>query len=290
MVIRSRCEVLSVRRAGAYSTVTLVAPEIAERARPGQFIQVAAPAGREMFLRRPFFVHETSRRGGWAGTVEFMFDPASPGLEWLAEARAHQFLDVIGPLGRAFSFPRKMANCLLVAEDHGAAPLYFLAAELQAKGFRVDIVVGAATQDRVFKAVEAKRLSRTITVVTADGSVGEQGRAAEVLPEVAARCGSQVAYAAGPRSLLQQVAEFCRAGGIAAQVAVEERMACGIGVCWTCVVPVARRDGKGYSNVRACVEGPAINAARILWDRWGTAPEMAPTPPDGFVAVRGWPQ
>jgi dihydroorotate dehydrogenase electron transfer subunit len=285
-VIRSRCEVLSVRRAGAFATVTLVAPEIAERARPGQFVEVAAPPGREQFLRRPFFVHETSRRGGWAGTVEFILDPAVAGLEWIAEARAHQFLDVIGPLGRPFSFPRKQANCLLVAEDHGAAPLHFLAAELQARGFRVDMIVGAASHDRVFKAVEAKRLSRTISVVTADGSVGERGLVRDVLPGVVARSGSQVAYAAGPRSLLRDVAEFCRSNGLAAQVAVEERMACGIGLCWTCVVPVARRDGRGYANVRACVEGPAINAARIHWDRWGGDVVLVPTPPEGFPGER----
>ena len=289
-MIRSRCEVLSVRRAGAFAMVTLVAPEIAERARPGQFVQVAAPPGRELFLRRPFFVHEASRRGGWAGTVEFILDPVVPGLDWMADARAHQFLDVIGPLGRPFSFPRKRANCVLVAEDHGAAPLHFLAAELQARGFRVDMIVGAASQDRVFKAVEAKRLSRTISVVTADGSLGERGLVRDVLPGVVARSGSQVAYAAGPRRMLQDVAGFCRANGLAVQVAVEERMACGIGVCWTCVVPVARRDGRGYANVRACMEGPAINAARIQWDRWGGDGSEAPAPPGASPAGPEWPE
>ena len=73
-MIRARCEVLSARKAGLFISVTLVAPEIAERARPGQFILIAAPPGREVFLRRPFFVHQTSRRGGWAGTLEFVFD------------------------------------------------------------------------------------------------------------------------------------------------------------------------------------------------------------------------
>jgi len=264
--------------------MTLVAPEIAERARPGQFIQVAMPEERSSLLRRAFFVHQTSRRGGWAGTLEFVVDPRGPGTGWLADVKPHQFLDVMGPLGRPFSIPRKPVSCLLVMEDYGAAPLLFLAEELLAQGQRVDMILGATSQDRILKPIEAKRLSRINSIVTADGSAGEAGHVVDVLEGIVARCGSEVVYAAGPRPLLRQVAEFCRERGIPAQVAVEETMACGTGVCWGCVVPVARRDGKSYDHLRACVEGPAMNAARILWDRWGTS-EPAPTPPEGFPPV-----
>src|SRR2546427_12207010 len=64
-----------------------------------------------------------------------------------------------------------------------------------------------------------------------------------------------------------------RATGLPCQVAVEERMACGLGVCWTCVVPVIALDGRGWWNVRACLEGPVFNGARIWWDRWLGRPE-----------------
>ena len=286
-MIRARCEVLSARKAGLFLSVTLVAPEIAERARPGQFIQIAVPAGREVFLRRPFFVHQTSRRGGWAGTLEFVVDPGNDSAEWLGELRPHQFLDVIGPLGKPFALPRKPVSCLLVCEDHGVAPLYFLAEELAGRGHRVDMVIGGANQDRVFKPIEGKRLARTIAVVTEDGSAGEHGTVADVLPAVAEKCHTQVVYAAGPRRVLQMAAEFCRSHSIPAQVAVEERMACGLGLCWTCTVPVARRDGNGFDHVRACIDGPAMNAGRILWDRWD-AGEPEPTPPEGFPALAGW--
>jgi dihydroorotate dehydrogenase electron transfer subunit len=286
-VIRARCEVLSARKAGLFLSVTLVAPEIAEQARPGQFIQVAVPEGRQSFLRRPFFVHQTSRRGGWAGTLEFVVDPGSAAEDWLVELKPHQFLDVIGPLGKPFSMPRKPVSCLLVCEDHGAAPLYFLAEELAGRGHRVDMVIGGATQDRVFKPIEGKRLARTIAVVTEDGSAGEQGTVADVLPAVAEKCHTEVVYAAGPRALLQVAAEFCRSHSIPAQVAVEERMACGLGLCWTCVVPVSRRDGQGFDHVRACVDGPAMNAGRIQWDRWG-AREVESRPAEGAPALAGW--
>jgi dihydroorotate dehydrogenase electron transfer subunit len=284
-VIQSRCEVLSSRRSGAFVSVTLVAPEIAEQARPGQFIEVALPDERSSMLRRPFYVHQTSRRGGWAGTLEFVLEPRGPGSAWLAEVRPHQFLDVIGPLGRPFSYPRKPVNCLLVMEGYGAAPLLFLAEELIAQGQRVDMIMAAGSQDHVLKPIDAKRLSRIISVVTADGSAGEPGAATDVLEATVDRCGTQVVYAAGPRPLLRAVAEFCLERSIPAQVAVEEQIACGTGLCWGCVVPVARRDGKTYDHLRACVDGPAMNAARILWDRWGTSRPM-PTPPEGFPPIQ----
>jgi dihydroorotate dehydrogenase electron transfer subunit len=289
-VIRTRCEVLTSRKNGAFHSVTLVAPQIAEQARPGQFIEVAMPEGRQLFLRRPFYVHETSRRGGWAGTLEFVGEPRGPDTHWMADLKPHQFLDVIGPLGKPFGYPKKQVACLLVTEDYGAAPLYFLAEELQMRGHRVDMIVAASTQERVFKPIEAKRLSRTIAVVTEDGSAGEKGHIMDVLPTVMAKARSQVVYAAGPRSMLRAVAEYCRSNRVPAQVAAEERMACGLGLCWSCVVPVVRRDGKGYDHVRACVEGPAINAQRILWDRWGQADAVPSAPPDGLPAHQGWPE
>jgi len=286
-VIRARCEVLSSRKNGAYHSVTLVAPEIAEKARPGQFIEVAMPEGRQAFLRRPFFVHETSRRGGWAGTLEFVVEPGGFDTRWLADVKAHQFLDVIGPLGKPFGYPKRRVGCMLVSEGYGAGPLYFLAEELQAQGHRVDMIVGAPSQDLVFKPIEAKRLSRTIAVVTEDGSIGDQGHVIDVLPSAMGRTRSQVVYAAGPRPMLRAVAEYCRSNRIPAQVAAEERMACGLGMCWSCVIPVARRYGQGYDHIRACVEGPAVNALRILWDRWGDVASMPATPPEGFPAVEG---
>ena len=127
---RVRAEVLSTRKLGAYHQLTVVAPEIAEKARPGQFVAVRMPEGREFLLRRHLAIHDASRRGGWAGTLEFVIDPGGPGTSWMASARAHSFLDMIGPLGKSFSHPRRLTNCLLVAERHGAATLYFLAQEL----------------------------------------------------------------------------------------------------------------------------------------------------------------
>lgn len=287
---RVRAEILSARRLGAYHSLTLVAPEIAERARPGQFVSVAMPADRSFLLRRHFSIHHASRRGGWAGTLELVFDPKGQGTRWLAETKAHQFLDVIGPLGKAFAYPTRLSSCLLVAEGHGGAVISFLAHELRARGKRVDMVLGGETQEHVFKPIEAKRVAQTLAVATADGSMGERGTVLDLLPRVIETTGAQVLYAAGPRRTLRAIAELCIERKIPSQMALEERMACGMGQCFTCVVPVVRKDGSGFDHLRLCTEGPVFNPARVLWDRWmGEEPPLAPTPPEGFPVVRSWP-
>lgn len=287
---RLRAEILNTRKIGGYHQLTLVAPEIAERARPGQFVSVGMPEDRAFVLRRHFSVHQASRRGGWAGTLEFVLDPRGPGTEWLAEAKAHQFLDVIGPLGKAFAYPRRLNSCLLIAHGHGAASVLFLAQELRARGKRVDMILGAPSGEYVFKPIEAKRVSQGIAIVTDDGSSGERASVLDVLPRVVEETRAEVIYAAGPRAIVRGVAELCAERRIPAQVAVEEPMACGLGLCFTCVVPVIRKDGSGYDNLRSCVDGPVFNAARVFWDRWaGDRPTPAPTPPEGFPVVRTWP-
>jgi dihydroorotate dehydrogenase electron transfer subunit len=276
-MIRAQCEVLSNRRAGIYYSVTLVAPDIAEQSKPGQFVQIAVPEGRGFLLRRPFSIHQASRRGGWAGTLEIVFDVVGPGTAWLAQVQAHDSLDVIGPLGRAFQFPRDLSSCLLVGGGYGAAPLYFLAEELRARGKMVHMIVGARGHERVFKPIEGKRLAASVVITTEDGSMGQRGRVTDVIEPMISRTGTQVVYACGPNAMLRAVAELCVAQGIPCQVAVEEMMGCGLGVCWTCVVPVLAQDGRGWWNVRACVEGPVFNGARIWWERWlGEGQPLAP--------------
>ncbi|MGZ8571374.1 MAG: iron-sulfur cluster-binding protein [Actinomycetota bacterium] len=287
---RVRAEILSTRKLGAYQSLTLVAPEIAERARAGQFVAIAMPEGRDFLLRRHFAIHQASRRGGWAGTLEFVVMPSGPGTTWLGQAKAHEFLDVIGPLGTPFSFPKRLTNCMLVAEGRGAASIYFLAQELLTRHKRIDMVVGAESFETVLKPIEAKRLSQTVSIVTSDGTLGDRGTVIDALPEAIERSGTEVLYASAEPPTLRKIAEICVERRIPAQVAIEERMGCGFGLCHTCVVPVARADGSGYDNLRACAEGPVFNPARVLWDRWlSEEPTMLPTPPGGIPAVREWP-
>lgn len=270
--VQVRGEVLSQRRVGAYHAITIVAPGIAEQARPGHFVALAVGGERSsMLLRRSFSIHKTSDRGIYGGTVEIVLAVHGPGTEWLASLRQHDPVDVVGPLGKPFSLPRDPVSATLVGGGYGSAPLFSLAEQLRARGCRVDFVLGAATEDRLFGALDAKRMASTVAVTTDDGSYGVRGRVSDVLPQVLQRGDTDVVYACGPMGMLRAVTEIATEHGAVAQTAVEEAMACGIGVCMTCVLPVVGDDGV-TRMVRSCTEGPVFRGDRVRWDAVGTIP------------------
>jgi dihydroorotate dehydrogenase electron transfer subunit len=261
------CEVLSRRRVGAYHTLSLVAPQIASAARAGQFVGLVAGADRSFLLRRPFSIHQVERHGPNFGSIELVFDVVGPGTRALAELRPHDVVDVLGPLGRPFTLPQEPVPCLLVGGGYGAAPLFFLAEELRVRGCRIDFVVGASTGERLFKAIEAKRLGRTAVVTTEDGSFGQRGVVTDALPALMAQARSAMVYACGPMPMLAAVSRVAAAAGVPCEVAVEEQMACGTGICFSCVVPLADPDNPGVTRmVRSCTDGPVLDGAAVAWE------------------------
>ena len=272
MPVQVQGEVLSIRRVGAYNAMTIVAPGIAGRTKPGHFVALqVGGAESSMLLRRAFAIYDVKERGVYGGTVEFVFAVHGKGTAWLAARRPQDKLDVVGPLGRPFRLPQSRVNATLVGGGYGSAPLLPLARVLRERGCRVDFVLGAAGIDRLFGQLDAKRMSSSIAVTTDDGSIGEQGRVSDVLPQVLDRTGADVVYACGPMAMLRAVSELAAQRGIPCQVAVEESMACGIGVCMTCVLPFIGDDGVSRM-VRSCVEGPVFLGDRVRWDDVGTVP------------------
>jgi dihydroorotate dehydrogenase electron transfer subunit len=271
--VRELCEVLERRRAGAYQSLTLVAPGIAEAARPGQFVHVLAGEDRSFPLRRPFSIHRVERPGAALGTVEIVFDVVGPGTLALSRLRPHDAVDALGPLGRPFTSPEEPVGCLLVGGGYGTAPLFFLATELRARRCRVDFLVGAATAARLLDAMEAKRLAHSLTVTTDDGSAGRRGLVTGPLPDLLARTGAARVYACGPMPMLAAVSRL--AAGVPCQVAVEEQMACGTGICFSCVLPLEGSAGE-TRMARSCLEGPVFDGAAIAWAELGY-PELEPT-------------
>ena len=270
--VRALCEVLSYRKVGAYHSLTLVAPQVAEQGKPGQFVSLGVEGGATL-LRRPFSIYAVSRGGPSAGTVEVVFEVNGPGTEWLTTRAKHDVVDIVGPLGRPFPIPQQQVGCLLVGGGYGAAPLLFLASALQKQGLRVDMIIGAATQERIFNPIEAKRLSASTYFTTEDGSTGVKGRVTDVMDRAMDTSQVGVIYACGPMPMLAAVARIAARRKVPIQVGVEEAMACGVGVCWTCVVPYWSRGE--VCHIRACVEGPCLSGTRVLWDQIGTQPDMS---------------
>ena len=273
MPVQVQGEVLSIRKVGAYNAMTVVAPGIAELTKPGHFVavQVGGPES-SMLLRRAFAIYDVKERGVYGGTVEFVFAVHGKGTAWLASRRPQDKIDIVGPLGKPFRLPATPVTATLVGGGYGSAPLLPLATLLRERGCRVDFVLGAGSADKLFGQLDAKRMSTSIEVTTDDGSWGTQGRVSDVLPAVLDRTESDVVYACGPMAMLRAVSDLAAERDIHCQVAVEEAMACGIGVCMTCVLPVIGDDGQTRMS-RSCVDGPVFAGDRIRWDALGTVPE-----------------
>ena len=272
--VRELCEVLERRRVGAYQALTLVAPRVAEQARPGQFVHLLAGEDRSFPLRRPFSIHRVERPGAALGTVEVVFDVVGAGTLALSRLRPHDVVDLLGPLGRPFTPPPAPTGCLLVGGGYGTAPLFFLATELRTRRCRVDFVVGAASAGRLLDAMEAKRLGHSLTVTTDDGSAGRRGLVTDPLPDLLARTRAGQIYACGPMPMLAAVSRVAAAAGVPCQVAVEEQMACGTGICFSCVLPLGPEEPTRMA--RSCLEGPVFDGTAIAWAELGH-PEPEPS-------------
>ncbi len=270
--VQVRADVLANEPAGVYRQLTLHAPDVAAHARPGHFVACAV-GGEEssLLLRRAFSLH---RADALAGTVDIVVAAHGGGTRWIAGLRLGEVLDVVGPLGRPFAVPSEPTSTLLVGGGYGTAPLGWLAETLREKGCRVDLVAGAADEARLFGHANAG-VADSVTVTTDDGSAGTRGRVTDVMPALIEHHGSTVAYACGPMAMLRAVHEVCSARGVASQLAVEESMACGVGVCMTCVLPVAGDDGV-TRMVRSCVEGPVFSGTALRWDAIGTGGSRVP--------------
>jgi len=266
-------EVIGQRRAGEYHVLTLTAGGIPDLTRPGHFVALAVGGPESsMLLRRAFSIYSVQGRGVYGGTLEVVFAAHGKGTEWLSRLHRHDQVDIVGPLGRPFALPKEPVSCVLVAGGYGSAPMFSLADALRARGCRVDVVLGASTESKLFGVLDAKRIAATLTLTTEDGSVGEHGRVTDVLPAVLERTNADVVYACGPMPMLRAVAKVAAEHGAYSQCAVEEAMACGIGVCMTCVLPVIGDDGV-TRMLRSCVDGPVFRGDRVRWDEVGTIPE-----------------
>lgn len=280
-------QVVAARTVGAYKHLTLLAPGVAESARPGHFVALSVGGRRSsMLLRRSFSIYRVSPTGVYGGTVEVVVADAGAGTHWLTTRPVGEPVDVVGPVGRPFPVPKQPVSCTLVGGGYGTAPLFWLAEVLRDMGCRVDIVLGAASDDRLFGVLEARRTATTATVTTDDGSAGTRGRVTDVLPEVLERGDTSVVYACGPMAMLRAVTDVATAHGAVAQVAVEESMACGIGICMTCVMPVVGADAR-TRMLRSCVDGPVFRGDRIRWEAWDDGIGHVPDDAVGAAGMGG---
>lgn len=226
----------------------------AAQALPGQFVHVRCGEG---LLRRPFSIYRV--RDPHAA---LLYQVVGLGTRWMARLQPGATLDVLGPLGSAFTPPRPGDRTLLVGGGVGMAPLARFAACHPDAVARV--MAGFRSKHHVCGTDPFREGGQALTIHTEDGSEGLRGRPTDDLAEIAHDLGATRILTCGPEGLMASVAAIARELGIPCEAAIERPMGCGIGICLACVVPARDRDG-GTCQARACTEGPVFDAARMTW-------------------------
>lgn len=265
--------VISNKRIGAYHQIILSVGEVVRHCRPGNFIaiQVGGDTSR-MVLRRAFAISRTSESAQFGGTVELIVAPHGSGSKWLCSLDEGSEVDVVTPLGKSFGVPTEPANALLIGGGYGSAPLFGLADLLKSRGCKVDMVLGASNGSKIYAPMEGKRSVNSLKIFTEDGSMGDHGRVTSQLDAIIIERNIEIIYSCGPMAMLKAITEIADAHGVIHQASVEESMACGIGICMTCVLPVRGEDG-AISMKRSCIDGPVMDGSSVCWDLVGKSTE-----------------
>ena len=264
--------IVSNKRVGAYHQIILSVGSVVRNCRPGNFIaiQVGGESSR-MVLRRAFAISRTSESAQYGGTIELIVAPHGSGSKWLCAQGEGVEVDVVTPLGTAFGIPTEPVNALLIGGGYGSAPLFGLADVLKSRGCKVDMLLGASVGQKIYAPMEGKRSVNSLRIFTEDGSMGETGRVTSQLAEIIREREIEIIYSCGPMAMLRAITDIASEQGVIHQCAVEEAMACGIGICMTCVLPVRDESG-AISMKRSCIDGPVMDGASVCWDLVGKNP------------------
>lgn len=265
-------QVLASRAVGAFRLLTVAAPGIGARVRPGTFVAVTVTEPH--LARRPVWVHRVRASGAEVAALDLVVSPDGVGTRWLADRTAGDPLTLTGPLGRPFALPKEPVGCLVVGESWYASPLFVLAERLAARDCPVTLLLGGRTEADVLPSGDLRRAAKAVHVVTEDGSLGARGTVAGALPGLLGRTGAGVVYGSGATPTMAAVADTAAAHGVWAQVTLTPPAPCGTGLCQGCAVPALTEGGR-VRPVRACHEGPVFRGDRVHWsgllaDRTGT--------------------
>ena len=270
MPVDVAAEVITNRALSAdYNVVALAAPAIAAAAAPGQFVMLKANDGFDPLLRRPFSIFEILRdSSGTPSALTILSKRIGPATKLLYDARAGQPVACLGPLGRPFTIVDPPVEGWMVAGGVGLAPFATLAESLRARRVDTTLFYGARRAADLFYLDFFRALGVELVLTTEDGSAGERGRVVAPLDRRLAARDRQapvMLYACGPEAMLAATSRVAARHQRPAQVSVERIMGCGLGGCYSCVVPMRGEDG-GRHHVRSCIAGPVLAADQILWE------------------------
>ena len=237
--------------------LTLLGVPYAESIRPGQFVMLRIPGRIDPLLARPYSVYDAE------GTaIRILVKVVGKSSALFSSIELGSRMQCTGPLGNAFRVRRGEA-VVMVAGGVGLAPM-FLLAKRHPRNRRV-LLYGSPNRDDCMALESFTRLGVEASCMTEDGSMGTRGLVTEPLAGLLAGLkGSAAVFACGPEPMLRAVARIAEKTGHSCQVSVEERMACGIGVCQGCAVRVKSKNKVGYRYKLSCHDGPIFDT-RELW-------------------------
>lgn len=223
---------------------------IANKAQPGQFVQVRINDSFDPFLRRPFSIAQV-----WLDTFRIIFRIRGKGTKILSQMKEEEHLDILGPLGRPIP-PYKEQNVVMIGGGVGIAPLLFLAQKLAPKN-HLYLFFGARNRTELILQEDFKKLTKNIAIISEDGSTGKKGLVTELLiAEELDKLKNLLVFACGPVAMLKALKKML--GFVPIYGFFEERLGCGTGLCFGCAVK--KRTG-GY--LRLCKDGPVVNLNEI---------------------------
>lgn len=239
-------------------------------------------------LRRAFSIADLVRHADRV-EIDVIYRVVGTATRWLSSLTMGDSISVMGPLGVEFPISAERPDAWLVAGGVGLPPLLWLANALQEQGKRTVAFCGAQSRDLLALEIDAEQPPATdashatmsatefaqtgaLTVIsTDDGSMGFRGHIGAAM-EAYARANRPdsrrlVVYTCGPERMMRFVAKFCAQRNIECYVCVERNMACGTGMCQSCIVPVRdESDSAGWRYRLCCTDGPIFEASQVIWE------------------------
>jgi dihydroorotate dehydrogenase electron transfer subunit len=251
--------------------IRLQTPEMAQAIRPGQFLMIRLPNHSDPLLGRPFALYDTvlNERGEpIALDVVYLVVGKLTGL--LAQLRAGDHVEVWGPLGNGFPDYDSIEHIALVAGGIGQTPfLAHIRDLLGARGYgsrparrmvkRVSLFYGVRTAELAAGVDDFRAAGATVYLASDDGTLGFRGFVTQLLQQHER---PQQLVGCGPEPMLRALAKIAQAWNVPCAVSLETPMACGVGICFSCVTRIKTPDG-GWDYKRVCVDGPIFDVAQL---------------------------
>lgn len=233
---------------------TVICPEIARIAAPGQFVHIRANG---FTLRRPISICGIDPE---KGTLRIVFEIRGEGTDAISRLNTGDCIDMLAPLGHGFTIDPDFNKVVLIGGGIGTPPMLPLA---RIFGEKAVVISGFRNASAAILQEDFAQTGAQTILCTDDGSAGIHGFVTQPLGDLLKSEKIDAVYACGPTPMLKNIAAMCLESGIFCEISLEERMACGIGACLGCACKTKRNDEEYFAHV--CKDGPVFNAEEVLW-------------------------